>query len=195
MDGKKDREPMAGRILRFTVEQLAKIRAIEEACNAEVIVLAPFPEAGEAQYAGFLSRPREYRGEAEREEPYGRFFKPYIPYPEENGELCYILDRPTAGMMPEEERRRYPELIRREIPSIKTYSAIDSCNILPSRRYGGDVDRVLCELEVFTGLLQMGWHLGREEEFTDPFIPEPEPKSEEELLWEEYLDERRADES
>ena len=32
----------------------------------------------------------------------------------------------------------------------------------------------------------MGWHLGRERDFDDPFIPEPEPLNEDEQIWDDY---------
>ena len=164
---------MPGRVFEFTARQTAAIREIEELCHAEVIVLAPIPDTWRNEYEGFLSRPQD--------DPSGG-------WREENGELCYLRDDPTAEMMSEEELRRYPEHIRRMFPTEK--HDLGSCNMLPSFCGGPDVDNILRRLRSFTVLLQMGWHLGREEDFDDPYSPAPEPMSVEELMWQDYQDYR-----
>ena len=165
-------EPMPGRVFDFTAEQSAEIRAIEELCHAEVIVLAPIPGTLQCAYEGFLSRPLEYRNEDS------------CMWREENGELSYIRDAPTAGVMPEEELRRYPRHIRCMLPTEK-YD-IGSYNVVPTLCGGTNVDSILQRLRSFTVLLEMGWHLGREADFDDPYTPEPEPRSEEARMWEDY---------
>ena len=65
-----------------------------------------------------------------------------------------------------------------------------SRNIVSSECSGfpyGDIDHILQELLALTPLLKMGWHLGRERDFDDPFTPEPEPLSEDEQIWDDYL--------
>lgn len=185
---------MPGRISVFTEKQKNVINWIENKCNAEVIVVCDEPDLPglSASYAAFLSRPEEFTGEQEIRSRYQRFFRIRIPWPEMNGELSYLRDDPEEKMMSEAERKRYPEIIRREIPSETTFSKLDSCNILTSRRYGWSIDPLLDEMREFTALLELGWHLGREADFDDPFIPDIEPRSEEDLIWEEILEERRA---
>lgn len=57
-----------------------------------------------------------------------------------------------------------------------------------SRRFGRSIDRILNEMLDFTALLEMGWHLGREEDFNDPFIPDSEPPDEEDDMEQAFCD-------
>lgn len=185
-------EPMPGRVFDFTPEQDAVIRAIEKRTRSEVVILAPFPPTtgfGSEYHEGFLSRPEEYLCKREAED-----FPWYIPWAEENGELSYLCDNPTERMMTEKELRQYPEIIRTRIEEGSASSGTGTCNVVSSRCFGAppdDIDHVLQELHAFTALLAMGWHLGREQDFADPFVPEAEPPSEEEQLWQEYEEDRR----
>lgn len=182
-------EPMPFRVFDFTPEQEALIRRIEEITQAEVIIIAPSPRtiSSHEYYEGFLSRPEEYLSELDSEDFFDRGD---IPWAEENGELSYIRDQPMKRKMTEEELQQYPENIRNAIESVSSLSDTGSCNIVSSECSGflcNDIDHILQELLALTILLKMGWHLGRERDFDDPFIPEPEPLSEEEQIWEDYL--------
>ena len=175
-------EPMPYRVFDCTPEQEALIRGIEDKTCAEVIVIAPYrpPSCGDRDhFRGFLSRPGEYLHELESED-LSEFDR--MSWAEENGKLSYIADHPKTGIMTEEERRKYPENIRRALER----SVSESCNIVDSECIGDDIEEVLREMQAFTVLLKMGWHLGREEDFDDPYLFEEEPMSEEEEVWWEH---------
>ena len=181
-------EPMPFRVFDFTPEQEAVIRRIEEITQAEVIIIAPSPQTMSSydRYEGFLSRPEEYLSELESEDFSDRG---HTPWAEENGELSYIRDRPMKRKMTEEELLRYPENIRNAIESGSSLSDTGSCNIVSTECSGflcNDIDHILQKLLALTLLLKMGWHLGRERDFDDPFIPEPEPLSEDDQIWDDY---------
>ena len=185
-------EPMPFRVFDFTPEQEALIRRIEEITQAEVIIIAPSPRTMSSydRYEGFLSRPEEYLNELESEDFDNRW---YTPWAEENGELSYIRDQPITGAMTEEELQRYPENIRGDMEIEFELSDTGSCNIVSTECSGflcNDIDHILQKLLALTVLLKMGWHLGRERDFDDPFIPEPEPLSEDEQIWQEYCESR-----
>ena len=182
-------EPMPFRVFDFTPEQEEMIRRIEDITQAEVIIIAPCPLTMSSydRYEGFLSRPEEYLNELESEDFDNRW---YIPWAEENGELSYIRDQPITGVMTEDELQRYPENIRNAIESGSSLSDTRSNNIVSTECSGYpycDIDHILQELLALTALLKMGWHLGRERDFDDPFTPEPEPLSEDEQIWDDYL--------
>lgn len=186
-------EPMPFRIFDFTPEQEALIRRIEEITQAEVIIIAPSPRTMSSydRYEGFLSRPEEYLSELESEDFDNRW---YTPWAEENGELSYIRDQPITGVTTEEELQRYPENIREFMKIEFELSDTGSCNIVTSEHIGNNIDQVLQKLLAFPPLLKMGWHLGRERDFDDPFTPEPEPLSEDEQIWDDYLNGEEKDE-
>ena len=173
---------MPYRVFDFTPEQEALIRGIEDKTCAEVIVIAPYrtPSCGDRDhFRGFLSRPGEYLHELESED-LSEIDR--MPWAEENGKLSYIADHPKTGRMSEAELRKYPENIRRALEK----SVSESCNIVDPECTGNDIEEVLRELQGFTVLLKMGWHLGREEDFDDPFLPEEEEESAEDEIWWEY---------
>lgn len=145
-------EPMPGRIFDFTERQQILIGAIEKITDAEVIVLKPMPEfILREKYSGFLSRPQKNAEDAE-----------YPKWREENGELSYIRNNPNTKIMSAEERLLYPEFIRREFPE---EDEPEPCNVIPAYCRGDDIDQVLSELYRFTILLEMDWHLSREENY------------------------------
>ena len=116
-------------------------------------------------------------------------------------ELFYILDQPLTNQMTLEQIKLYPQPVQRELLIITELSVPespwddqdmnDSCNILSSQQEGHDIDKLLNDMEAYTELLHMGWHLGREQDFQDPFIPWRHVKTEEEEIWEEYLESKQ----
>ena len=189
MKKKPDWEPMPWRVFDFTPEQEEMIRRIENITQAEVIIIAPGSPTISSydHYEGFLSRPEEYLSEFDSEDFSDRG---HIPWAEENGELSYIRDQPITGLMTEEELRQYPEDIRQVMEIQFESSETGSCNIMHSWEVEKNIGQVLQQLLTLTPLLKMGWHLGRERDFDDPFIPAPEPPSEEEQIWQEYCEEK-----
>ena len=175
-------EPIPGRVFDFTPEQQELIREIERKTGAEVVVVdSTLITLGDHYqcYEAFLSQPEKYLSERGTE------------WLEEVGELAYIRDQPSTEMMTQAELARYPDFIRRELPNEETGSG--SCNILSTWCSDEDIGQLLQEMSDFTVLLSMGWHLGRTKDFIDPFIPEP--LSEEEIIWQEYCEEKEAAQS
>lgn len=175
---------------QLTKAQKVLIAEIEIRTSAKVILTRNLPEFGLC-YEGFLSLPEDGDDENEddwRDTPGGH----YYPWSAERGELCYIRISPSKTSMTEQEITAYPPIPRRELE----YSRRDneSCNILLTVTCRDDIDSVLTDMFEYSMLLNMGWRLAKEESFDDPFIPEEEPKTEEELMWEEYLDEKQTQE-
>lgn len=110
-------------------------------------------------------------------------------------ELSYIADVPQKDILSPEQLEAYPPSIRSALENdVDDPDLIVSCNILSTYTSGEDYTGILQKMLEYTILLKMGWHLGREEDFCDPFVyPPPPPKSEEDLLWEEYLESKNED--
>ena len=110
--------------------------------------------------------------------------------------LSYIADVPQKEILSPEQLAAYPPEIRDALTNdAGDPDSIVSCNILPTYTSGEDYTAILREMLEYTTLLKMGWHLGREDDFQDPFeYPPPPPVSEEDLLWADYLESQAADE-
>ena len=110
-------------------------------------------------------------------------------------ELSYIADVPQKDILSPEQLAAYPPEIRDALSNnVGDPDSIVSCNILPTFASGGDYTEILRKMLEYTALLKMGWHLGREEDFRDPFeYPSPSPESEEDLLWSDYLESEADD--
>jgi|GEM_PF-5017861 len=110
-------------------------------------------------------------------------------------ELSYIADVPQKNILSPEQLEAYLPRIRSALENdVDAPDLIVSCNILSTYTSGEDYTGILQEMLEYTILLKMGWHLGREEDFCDPFVYPPHPqKSEEDLLWEEYLESKNED--
>lgn len=116
-------------------------------------------------------------------------------------ELYYILDQPLTDPMTLEQIKLYPQPVQRELliltglydPEIQRDhpDMIGSCNILSSWQTGYDINNLLNNMDAYTELLHMGWHLGRKQDFQDPFISWRRVKTEDEEIWEEYLESKQ----
>ncbi len=117
----------------------------------------------------------------------------YVVTPEDR-KLIYILDNPLEGNMPESQYAQYPDAIQQQFQFNAEHEPWlrESDNLVSSFRDGDNIETMLHEMLEYTKLLELGWHLGREEDFCDPFIPEPKPITEAEQIWDEYKDEQKA---
>ncbi len=96
----------------------------------------------------------------------------------EKRELVYILDKPLTGNMPESQYSQYPEIVQREIRRdfSDDLELRLSDNWLYSTCEDTKLEAMLAEMLEYVKLLQMGWHLGREKDFHEPYIEFKRPE-------------------
>lgn len=167
-----------GAIFTITEQQKAIIAEIENATCAQIML--------GYNDIGF------YRWE-------GQLCSKEIVYDEDGDEInapiqfSYLLDIPLESVMPEAQIELYPASVRQELRALAQADEPEfgeSCNILTSWSYGNDLDEVLIYMREYTKLLDIGWHLGNEDEFLDPFIRYKKPRTEADEIWDEYDSEK-----
>ena len=83
-------------------------------------------------------------------------------------ELSFIADRPRKKPMTEAQLSAYPPELQN---CFRTLFPDESCNVLPAASIADTPEKALEKLQGMAGLLDFGWHLGEEANFSDPFRP------------------------
>ena len=83
-------------------------------------------------------------------------------------ELSFIADRPRKKPMTEAQLSAYPPELQN---CFRTLFPDESCNVLPAASIADTQEKALEKLQGMAGLLDFGWHLGEEANFSDPFRP------------------------
>ena len=83
-------------------------------------------------------------------------------------ELSFITDQPRKKPMTEAQISAYPPELQN---CFRTLFPDESCNVLPAASIADTPEKALEELLEMAGLLDFGWHLGEEANFSDPFCP------------------------